>query len=201
MFTSRQITQLILLVNKAFTAQLKYSKSIQSRNNTPTLRSVTPRTPTPVPQDSPFKFWAESFAHVVEASDKMLNSLERATTPSEEDIDALRKKARELKEEYRQCFMSFSGDESPDQANELYQTAQKEANSVYQAAYKDPNRDAEEDAKAQFIASFTIALTMIVPLSRLRTTTASSIENNNTPDLEDSFNDDVHDISATFSTI
>lgn len=203
MFTSDQMTQLVLKINLAFTAQLEFSNKKQGRNATPTLRPTTPRTPTPVPADSPIKFWAEACEGLLNARDRMAY-LDRALA-DDESIEMLRERALALKNEYRACYMRFSGDNSPEQANTLYQNAQKEAEVVFKAAYRDPSRNATEDAKAQFIASFTIALMTLAPISRLRTTTASSIQSNDAPGFEASLEagreDSVEDIANTFSTI
>lgn len=199
MFTPDQITQLILKVNLTFTAQLKLTEKKQCRNATPTLRSVTPRPPTPVPADSPLKFWAESFERVLEAGDRMV-SFDRLASKDDEDIDTLRKKAITLKNEYRQCFMELTGDKTPDQANALYRTAQEQAGLIYKAAYNDPNRDAIDDAKALFIASFTTELNKLAPISRPLSTTTSSPWSNNSLALEE-HDSDVEGIANTFNAI
>lgn len=197
MFTQDQTTQLILLVNRTFSVQLEFTHKKQSRSATPTLRPLTPRTPTPIPADSPIKFWGESYERVLEAGDK-LQRLNSKTSKDEEDIDKLKEKARALKNEYRELYMQFSGDNSPEQANAIYQTAQEAADLVFKAAYRDLSRNATEDAKAQFIASFTIALMTKTPNSRLQATTESSKQSSEGADFAA---DNTESLANTFSTI
>ncbi len=205
MFTSDQITQLTLKVNRTFAAQLELTEQKQHQNGSPTLHPITPRPPTPLPsgfeQVNPFKNMAKSMDRALEASDKL--GLQRIENKGE-DIDALRNKAVTLKNEYRQCFMSFSGDASPDQANALYSTAKEQAELVFKAAYKDPNRDSIEDAKAQFILSFTMALIKLSPVEKPLATASSSPESTFWSQdllcLNDS-DSEVEDISTAFKTI
>ncbi|MDF1684168.1 MAG: hypothetical protein P1U36_05880 [Legionellaceae bacterium] len=203
MFTPDQITQLVLKVNHTFAAQLELTEKKQRLNASPTLRSVTPRPATPIPagleRSSPIKFWASSFDRVMEASDKFADTLalQSIETTEEDAINVLREKAITLKNEYRQCFMSINGDESPDQANALYCTAKEQAELVFKAAYKDPNRNPIEDAKAQFIASFTMALMTLAPTSR---PTTSSPWSKDLLCLDDS-DSDVEDIDTSFKSI